>query len=273
MGGNSQWRAECMAGKLLSFYARSIPEHPAKIRIFKLLGMLWPELVFSYEKKARFTVILNDYIGHAICFKGSWEPQSLIAALQTMQGHDSKAFLDVGANHGIFSIVIGALTRCPILAVEPNRKNHEILERNIALNKDLNVKTISCAATAKRMGQVGLTFEGNGRGAWCKIDNNGQSQSGERVEGRPLQEILEQEKCKQVRLMKIDVEGYELEVFKGLDWESPLAPEAIIMECHPSEAEKMSFLTQKGYHPKTVDGKSINGLTTYPEGNLLFEKT
>lgn len=267
----SYWQPECLVGKLLSFYARKVPEHPAKIRIFRWLSSLKPQLIFSINKKARFTVVLKDYIGHAICFKGVWEPKSLAASVQIMKGHESKTFLDIGANHGIFTVTVGAIVGCPCLAIEPMKKNLDHLIKNIQLNGGLKVKVIPFAATAKRK-EVSLTSEHAGREAWTKIDNNIHEKTGEIVHGRPLQEVLEGGDCEGVRLMKIDVEGYELEVFQGLVWESALAPEVIIMECHPSEVDKIFFLTNRGYRAKTVDGKEISGLSEYPEGNLIFTR-
>ena len=259
-----------MYGKILAFYARKVPDHPAKIRIFRWLGTWRPELIFSYEKRARFRVILNDFIGYAICFKGFWEPLSLSASMKIMKGHQAKIFLDVGANHGIFSILVGVEAKSQCLAIEPKKGNYEHLKKNIFLNKSLNIRAIQCAATPCKM-NVRISLERAGSDAWTRVTYD-EKNGGEIVEGRTLQEILKEEKCQGVRLMKIDVEGYELEVFRGLDWESSLAPEAIIMECHPSEKEKISFLYEKGYEAQTVDGKKIDQLTEYPEGNLLFIK-
>lgn len=265
------WHPESFAGKMLTFYARKIPDHPAKIRIFRWLSFLIPKVIF-WQKTARFTVILGDYIGHAICFKGNWEPLSLAASLKIMKGHENKTFLDVGANHGIFTVLIGETTGCHCLAIEPNKKNYEILLKNLRLNKRINAKPIPCAATAKKR-IIRLSSEKSGNEAWTKVNYDSQAKSGELVVGRTLDEILKAEKCKRVRLLKIDVEGSEVEVFKGLDWESPCAPEAVIMECHPSESKKILFLTKRGYCAQTVDGKGIKGLKQYPEGNLLFIKT
>jgi len=219
----------------------------------------------------RLQVILKDYIGHAICFQGGWEPLSMVAALRIMEGHEQKAFLDVGANHGIFSLVVGGMTGCPCVAVEPMARNYQILTENLRLNPAIRAQTFFCAATAENT-RVSLSSERTGADAWTKITAQASPQDTNAVEGRPLQQILQEARCREVRLMKIDVEGFEVEVFKGLDWDDPVAPEVVLMECQPWDTEKISFLTQRGYRPETVDGRSPKGLPEYSEGNLIFRR-
>jgi len=262
---------ECFIGKALSFYARNTPSHPAKIRVFQWLARIKPSPIFRYQNKARFRVIFKDYIGHAICFQGGWEPLSLAVCIKTMQGNENKTFLDVGANHGIFSIVVGKLTGCPCVAVEPLLRNYQILTENLRLNPNIRVQTFRCAATAETT-RVSLSSERTGAEAWTKITGQAAHQDTNSMEGRPLKQILQEAGCQQVRLLKIDVEGSEMNVFKGLSWDAPNAPEVVLMECQPWDREKISFLTRLGYQPETVDGRSTMDLPEYPEGNLIFRR-
>ena len=268
---SDDWLPECSIGKILAFYARNVPSHPGKIRIFKWLSRLNPKPIFSFLGKARIQCILSDYIGHAMCFQGSWEPLSLAACIKLMKGNEAKTFLDAGANHGIFSIVVGNITGCPCVAVEPMPRNCQILTENLGLNPGITVQTFQCATTAENT-RVSLSREKAGSGAWTKITATAVDHDAITVEGRPLSQILQEARCRQVRLMKIDVEGFELEVFKGLNWDSPVAPEIVLMECQPWDREKISFLTRLGYQPETVDGRSTMDLPEYPEGNLIFRR-
>lgn len=265
------WKAECSLGQVLAFYARKVPEHPAKIRIFKWLTQLKKDPVFVYGKKARFCALADDYIGNSIIYKGVWESLSLVKAVQIMTGDPKATFLDVGANHGIFSIVVGILTGCPCLAIEPMEENYTRLLKNIQLNPGLNIQALLCAATAEKT-QVCLSQEKEGAKAWTKVSRQTHAGATKSVEGRTLEEILKTVDCKKVRLMKIDVEGFELEVFKGLDWGSSLAPEAVLMECQSHETGKINFLEKRGYKAMTVDGSSISGKENFLEGNLLFTR-
>jgi FkbM family methyltransferase len=268
---SDDWLPECSIGKILAFYARNVPSHPGKIRIFKWLSRLNPKPIFSYQEKSRIQCILNDYIGHAICFQGAWEPLSLAACIKLMKGNKTKTFLDIGANHGIFSIVVGSITGCPCVAVEPMLRNYQILTENLRLNRRASVQTFRCAATAENT-RVSLSSERTGAEAWTKITGQAAHQDTNSMEGRPLKQILQEARCRRVRLMKIDVEGFEVEVFKGMNWDSPATPEVIVMECQPWDSEKISYLTQRGYQPETVDGRSTMDLPEYPEGNLIFRR-
>lgn len=267
----AKWEPEGLRAKILALYARKVPNHPAKIRIFRWLAYMAPRPVFHYREKVRFKVILKDYIGHAICFQGSWEPLSMVAALRIMEGHEKMTFLDIGANHGIFTLMAGGMTGCPCVAVEPMERNYQILQENLLLNPEIRVQTFLCAAAGENT-RVYLSSEKTGAEAWTRITGHDTHQDTKSVEGRPLSQILQDAKCHQVRLMKIDVEGFEVEVFKGLDWSAPFAPEVVLMECQPCDTEKISFLTQRGYRPETVDGRSPVGLPEYPEGNLIFRR-
>src|SRR6185503_12416660 len=51
------------------------------------------------------------------------------------------------------------------------------------------------------------------------------------VAGAILQEVLERLSPGRIKLLKIDVEGFEMSVFKGLDFKGPFRPENLIVEC------------------------------------------
>jgi FkbM family methyltransferase len=266
------WEPECAFGTILSFYARKVPEHPAKIRIYKWLARIKPDPVFVYQKKARFRALTSDYIGDSVVRQGVWESKSLAFAVGVMRRFPNETFLDVGANHGNFSVAVGRITGCPCVAIEPLPQNYENLMRNIKLNPGIRIRTFPCAATATAT-RISLSAEKNGAEAWTKISSSENDEGKKCITGRPLHRILQEAQVSKTRLMKIDVEGFELEVFHGIDWNSSPAPKAVLMECQPSDKEKVSFLLERGFRAHTVDGSMIDGLKEYPEGNLIFTRT
>src|SRR5260370_17637188 len=76
-----------------------------------------------------------------------------------------------------------------------------------------------------------------------------------------------------IRLMKIDVEGHELEVFKGLDWSGPFRPKNIITEFNPSLLhdanvsleEFLKFSDENNYEVLTITGEPFSNLLPLPE--------
>ena len=79
-----------------------------------------------------------------------------------------------------------------------------------------------------------------------------------------------------IRLLKIDVEGHELEVFKALDWFGPFRPENIISEFNPSlllranhsPEEFLKFFDENDYEPLTITGEPFRNALPPPEENI-----
>ncbi len=78
--------------------------------------------------------------------------------------------------------------------------------------------------------------------------------------------------------MKIDVEGYELPILEGLDWQGSLRPRNVIIEFTDYSARAMGngrksvleFFTARGYEGFTVDGKPLSLEQNTLEDNAWF---
>jgi hypothetical protein len=96
------------------------------------------------------------------------------------------------------------------------------------------------------------------------------------VGSSPLQRILETLRVPPIKLLKIDVEGYELEVFRSLDFKGPFRPENMIVECDaefPKALECYHYLVGNGYTPLTIEGKPISNPADVPEKNVWFRSS
>jgi FkbM family methyltransferase len=167
-------------------------------------------------------------------------------------------FVDVGANVGVFSSLIG--TRLPgvrITAVEPFPPIRRDLERNLALN-GLDVRIVDSAVGAES-GEA--TFEILERDVLNRLAPDGAevpASKGIRVAVRTLDEILT---GSSPALIKIDVEGTELNVLRGsrqlLASDSPVV---LFEHCgHGNSfgvtpADVRSFLAEVGYRIYLLDG-------------------
>lgn len=189
-------------------------------------------------------------------------------AVRIMRNTDG-VFLDVGAHHGLYVVAVGMASACNIVAVEGSLGNLQRLSKNVALNPRLRVSIVSCCATALDT-LVQLSSEPLGRSAWTRVNEGEDKSDIPFVAGMTLEHILTRLKTGPVRLLKIDVEGYEAEVFRGLNWSGVFRPQYVLMEINPSESVKMQFLLDHGYTARTVDGTPLENVDSYPEGNLLF---
>jgi len=146
---------------------------------------------------------------------GVWEPENL-AILQSFVTSDT-VFLDVGANVGYFSIAIGNRLGKggQVFAIEPHPALTNLIERSIHLNSLEGVVTVARCAVSDRAGVLDLFYPDDhlGRGtASLAIDAPGRKIQ---VSAQRLDEVVPAGLA--VDLVKIDVEGHELQVLHGME--------------------------------------------------------
>lgn len=133
------------------------------------------------------------------------------AALEDLRAGET--FLDVGCHYGIFSIFGAKLVgqQGQVFSVEPHPGALKILQGNIDLNRCSNVKVVQ-AALSEVEGSIPLSYNENGAGP--KGPNDPES-SVHHVRSLPGDDLF----TDGVRIpaaIKVDVEGHEFSVLKGL---------------------------------------------------------
>jgi len=127
-------------------------------------------------------------------------------------------FIDIGANIGKFSIIMGKKLddKGKVLAIEPHPKNFKILQKNIELNNLKNVTTLNLACSNKK-GNLQLFLDEDGTGGHSTIKSKKTKAGNNKiwVKAETLDSIIKKEKIKKVNLIKIDVEGAEANVLRG----------------------------------------------------------
>ncbi|WP_259130344.1 FkbM family methyltransferase [Salinibacter ruber] len=123
--------------------------------------------------------------------------------------------LDVGANLGVVSLILGQ--RFPdrsIHAFEPNPSTVHALRKNLEYNAVDNV-FVQDAAVGEESGTVTFDADPENRATARRA-----SQEAEHARTTPcvtLDEYVEDNGIEEVALLKVDVEGYEKEVFEGAE--------------------------------------------------------
>lgn len=126
-------------------------------------------------------------------------------------------FLDIGANIGYFSaLALEVLEKGSIIALEPDPENFRFLERTIAANpsKADRVRCINKAA-ADRNGTFQLHTSSSNRGD-NRLYSNDRSEGSVEVEVCTIDSLLESIGISSVDFIKIDVQGFEGHVFRGM---------------------------------------------------------
>jgi len=129
--------------------------------------------------------------------------------------HGGGTFVDVGANVGGYSVracKIGAR----VIAVEPDPDNYHVLKLNLELNQCTNAHVLNIAAGSKE--EVRQLYQGD-EGApsgYTLEQNKGIREVKCSVETKPLDVAIPPFlRDEWVDLLKVDVEGFEIEVIKG----------------------------------------------------------
>jgi FkbM family methyltransferase len=171
---------------------------------------------------------------------------------------DGDVFIDVGANIGLFSILAASKFGAEVYAFEPSERELARLARNATLN-EVAIKTFQVAlGSVATVGSMHLEAAGNhmmNRVASGQLSGAGMA----RCEIRRLDEVLLPEIFRRARLVKIDVEGYEMNVLLGMSGAFEfLQHAALVVEITPrwlaengSSADSLyEFVTARGWRPR-----------------------
>ncbi|MEA2356001.1 MAG: hypothetical protein QOD61_2130 [Solirubrobacteraceae bacterium] len=175
-----------------------------------------PPMVASYPDGRRFRIDAGDVMYEQVYRLGEYEPAVTEAVRGLLRPGDFA--LDVGANHGWFAVVMAHAVGPggAVWAVEPGRDLVEALRANLELNPGLPV-SVHPVAVGARDGEVVLHhFSGLPHGHASTRTLGHTAFATERVGCRTLDGLLEAAP-RPPALIKLDVEGSELETLRGAE--------------------------------------------------------
>jgi len=187
------------------------------------------------------------------CFRSPEMTCELDRFIENVAAYSS--FVDVGANHGIFSLTFCALhSEGRVVAIDPSPIAFEILQRNLDLNSfsQLQARKIACGAAP---GEVLMKRNWHHLQVIC---DEGSEMDAVSVPMLPLDQICEEEDILP-QLLKIDVEGFELPVLQGAERVLQTA-NLLFLEIHPEAIDQLrlsqpsvfDFLTSRGWRGYTL---------------------
>lgn len=192
-------------------------------------------------------------------FSFMWE-QELQDVLRFEEGMN---FLDVGAHIGKYTIRAGMKIgkEGKVVAIEPDKDNFDLLVRNIEANGLQNCIALNLAAYRADT-QVNLFHSATSR-EHSIIEDFGKGSR--KVKARALDSLLEEIEIGKIDLIKIDVEGAELEVLEGLaNTLTKQNPLLVIEILKRDEDRVIRYLDSLGYKKEL-----IHFLLDY-RGGLMF---
>lgn len=213
--------------------------------------------VAKLQGGARLIVDVADYGHRQIYFLGEYEPGT--TRLLRRLAKPGWTMLDVGANIGYFSL-LGAALGAPgarAVAFEPNPDLADMLARSVQLNPALDIRLEQLAVGA-RPGVLPLHLTSDHRNTGLSSlrpdlpDTDGGT--------IPVTVTTIDDYCAAEGLapdlVKIDVEGFELQVLRGADKTlSNAPPGAVICEVDPAREDPQGLIDLMrfyGYVPHTI---------------------
>lgn len=172
------------------------------------------DVVVQDRRGHRFLIPqVGSPIGLDLLINGVYEPLELELALRLLR--KGSTFVDVGANVGCYSIPLAAALEPGgrVIAIEASPRLQVYLERNIVMNGLHNVEIVPAAAGER---------EGTTDFHEAPSHSFGMGSIAPQFSSRPVQlsmsrldTILEERAIERVDLIKVDVEGFEVGVFRG----------------------------------------------------------
>lgn len=162
----------------------------------------------------------RSWIDWNLLFRGDYEPH--LTRLWRKLAAQGSVAIDVGANVGAHTLTMARAVgpRGRVLAFEPNPLVREVLVRNLALNGITHVNVFDCALGSQH-GSLPLRvpkrdseeFSNMGLASLVALETPHDLVT---VDIRTLDDVLESEGVARVDVIKIDVQGYEMETLRGM---------------------------------------------------------
>ena len=149
-------------------------------------------------------------------FNGTYEAGTLNVMKKSLRKGD--AFIDVGANIGLMSLFASMVVgnSGAVYSFEPEPETFMILKKNIGINKIGNIHALNIASGDSKSKSFIYTNPYAGRGSASLIRPTNQSNSKEyEIYIETLDDFILKYNVQSVRMLKIDVEGWEIHVLKG----------------------------------------------------------
>ncbi|MGK5731460.1 FkbM family methyltransferase [Streptomyces sp. URMC 124] len=200
----------------------------------------------------------RDLIQRYIYMFGVWEPH-LTRWLSRRLG-PGDTFIDVGANIGYFSLLASRMVGPGghVVAIEASHAVHRCVLANVRRNACHNVRAVNVAVSDVRRSVRFTLASSRNMGANSIVPYDGPAECSFEAQAFPLPEVLTDSEVARARVIKVDVEGAEGSVVRGMvPLLNQLRPDAeITVEVTPermaqlgdSADELLATMREYGFH-------------------------
>lgn len=206
-----------------------------------------------------FVDLRDEGVGRPLFFKLPYEPaETAFLKCKLLNG---MVFVDIGANLGYYTVLaakqVGPSGR--VIAIEPDPQNYRLLRQNIAINRITCAQTLPIAL-GRQPGEAMLRRSETNYGDH-RLTHTSDNRHSVTVRVDSLDNQLKALNVAHVDVLKIDVQGFEPEVFAGMTTTLETSPPTIIlMEYWPlgmrlaglDPDSHLRMLFVRGYKPSVL---------------------
>jgi FkbM family methyltransferase len=191
---------------------------------------------------------------HAGALPRGWLEVSVQEAFRRRLG-EGDVLYDVGANIGFFALMgsrlVGAGGR--VYAFEPAPANVAAIRENIALNAIANTEVVDAAVGAEP-GRERLLLVDDA--SWSRLESQGwhpRTEQALEVEVITIDELVASGRARPPSVVKLDVEGSEIDVLNGMRRTIAEHRPTIVCELHGTHAEFVKLMDEVGYRTSNLE--------------------
>ena len=239
-----------------------------------------PDYAFSKDFYGlKYKGNLNNNIDANVFFYGAFEKPLLFFLRDTLNALKTETpkaiFMDIGANVGHHSIFLSKFAS-QVLAFEPYPKVNMQFKQQIAHNNISNIQIFETGLSDRRetLNYYAPTGNNEGIGSFDESSIGKGNTSYGKLELQEGDQVIESDSWKDIKLIKIDVEGFEKKVIKGLT--RTIEEERPVIVCEITYGQQLSFVSieeLKSYLPKnyeilTFNTRKLDGSKDKRKGSL-----
>ena len=212
--------------RLLATFTRNSPPFSGKSRLVRhaapfLRGKGYREIVkLKFGEECRFVCYIDDWISFLIFMYGCYIIESTHARFMLKVARPGMIMFDVGANARYYTILMASLLKRlgggVVHSFEPMSGNQARFLENMKINQ-LDNATLVKNIVSNQNGMKEIFFNNPQNTGTSSIYNILETENSEKVEAITLDQYISQSGVQRVDLVKIDVEGHELEVLEGMN--------------------------------------------------------
>jgi FkbM family methyltransferase len=256
------------SGFLRSYYLA--PNHPCKLRLLRWLEAMAGKkrILVKTASGFRFAVDRQDYIQNTVCQTLRWENE--IGKVLSAELKASDVFYDIGANVGYFSLFALQLGCRKVVSFEPNPDLRAVFLYNLELNHYTEEKCrLVHSALAGHVGDF-IYQEGPLSNSGIGHLVAGSDAPGIKVRTETLDHFLENTGLPPPTVIKLDVEGWEIDILRGAEKLFEKSPPRLVIfeadckaDCEIADKELSRFFTAHGYATEHLRRKEIEAKENY----------